>query len=192
MTRVAHTVFMSYPKRRLAAACARANVWDERAVAWARRLWHRWPTFDAASVVLGRWAPLAMVFTMGWAAATGVPRALGCGLCAVAAAVAVRVANEIAARLVHRPRPFEQMAFVPLLAHGRGDSFPSNHAAGAFALAVAFWPVPGYRVLLVCLAILLCVSRVYHGLHYPSDVIAGAWHGAVMGLAALWLIPPLA
>lgn len=111
---------------------------------------------------------------------------------AVVTAVVARIANEPVSRLVSRQRPFEQFAFGPLVWHDTGGGFPSNHATGAFALAVSMCFVPGYGECLIVLAILLTLSRMYSGLHYLSDVIAGALHGTfwafVFGLVATaWL-----
>lgn len=58
-------------------------------------------------------------------------------------------------------------------------SFPSGHAASAFAFASATSRVfPAAGVPLECLAALVAYSRVHTGVHYPGDVIAGALVGA--------------
>lgn len=71
-----------------------------------------------------------------------------------------------------------------------GDSsFPSNHAATAFAAAgVVAMRYPALRVPLLALAGLIAVSRVYLGVHYPLDVIAGA----ALGLGIAWAAVALA
>lgn len=58
-------------------------------------------------------------------------------------------------------------------------SFPSGHSVTAFATATALafmWP--RWKFALIAVAVLICVSRVVTGAHYPSDVIAGAALGA--------------
>ncbi len=65
---------------------------------------------------------------------------------------------------------------------GTGRSFPSGHATNAFALAVTgglFWP----RALFVLapVAVLVSGSRIVLGVHFPSDVTAGALAGALLG-----------
>jgi undecaprenyl-diphosphatase len=61
-------------------------------------------------------------------------------------------------------------------------SFPSGHSASAATFAVAVGDLaPGLRVPLGAAASLVCFSRVYTGVHYPGDVVAGAAVGAVLG-----------
>jgi undecaprenyl-diphosphatase len=61
-------------------------------------------------------------------------------------------------------------------------SFPSNHAVNNFTAAAFFARLyPGYRTVLFIIASLVALSRVYLGLHYPSDIIAGAAIGFIFG-----------
>lgn len=61
-------------------------------------------------------------------------------------------------------------------------SFPSAHATSSAAAAVALSRVePSARVPLGALAVALCLGRPYLGMHYPSDVLAGALLGALIG-----------
>jgi undecaprenyl-diphosphatase len=62
-------------------------------------------------------------------------------------------------------------------------SFPSNHAANAFAVLVAGWAFASFRwrFVLLVLALGVCFSRVYLGVHYVSDVVAGAVLGSLVG-----------
>jgi undecaprenyl-diphosphatase len=69
-------------------------------------------------------------------------------------------------------------------------SMPSGHAMTAFAGAVVLAAVvPRARWALLGLAVGIALSRVYLGVHYPSDVIAGAALGAAIGAVAAWLLP---
>lgn len=86
-------------------------------------------------------------------------------------------------RVVARPRPFDADPRVrPLISQNSGPSFPSRHVASAFAMAVS--GMRGARRiggLMLAGGVLLAVSRVYVGVHYPSDVLAGALVGAICG-----------
>jgi len=61
-------------------------------------------------------------------------------------------------------------------------SFPSNHALNNFAAAVFFYRFfPNLKWILFTTATLVAVSRVYLGLHYPSDILGGAIIGTAFG-----------
>ena len=77
---------------------------------------------------------------------------------------------------VNRPRPFKALDnLMPCRTSAPGFSFPSGHTCAAFAVAISvsyFLPVP--LAPLISLAVLVGVSRIYLGVHYPSDVLAGS------------------
>ena len=73
----------------------------------------------------------------------------------------------------------------PLISHSPDASFPSDHALAAFALAGALlrWQTSG-GVIALALACAVSFARVVAGLHWPTDVIAGAFIGIVGGYAS--------
>jgi membrane-associated phospholipid phosphatase len=104
---------------------------------------------------------------------------------ALGAAGLALLANRAIASAWDRPRPFvAHPAATHLLAARTADpSFPSDHAAAAAAIAagvLAFSLEAGLAFAVA--AVLVAVSRVALGVHYPSDVLAGLAVGAVSGL----------
>ncbi|MER5212255.1 phosphatase PAP2 family protein [Streptomyces sp. NPDC002838] len=86
-------------------------------------------------------------------------------------------------RVVRRPRPAH---VVPLVRTAGRHSFPSSHATSAAAAAVAYGAL-GARVI-PPLAAAMCLSRLIVGVHYPSDVAAGAALGALTArIGARWM-----
>lgn len=87
--------------------------------------------------------------------------------------------------LFGRQRPFEALEGVRLLITPPGEaSFPSGHAATAFASSVVLiYRERGLLRWLPCLlAILIAFSRIYVGVHYPLDVLGGAIVGTLIAL----------
>jgi len=101
-----------------------------------------------------------------------------------AVAVASATANLVGKRLVRRPRPDRTAARVVPGRHvpmPQSASFPSGHTASAVAFASAVGTaLPATAVPLGLLACAVGYSRVHTGVHYPSDVAAGA----VLGIAS--------
>lgn len=90
--------------------------------------------------------------------------------------------------IVHRHRPFETQIGPPSNTH----SFPSGHSATSFACATVLAVyAPRWRVTFFLLATLIAFSRVYNGMHYPTDVLAGALLGVLTALLLLGAIPRL-
>jgi len=94
-----------------------------------------------------------------------------------------QTSHKILKELFERARPCNVLsdALTPLGCTG-SYSFPSNHAVNNFAAAAFFTKLyPRYKSVLFITASLVALSRVYLGLHYPSDIIAGAGIGFVFG-----------
>ena len=118
-------------------------------------------------------------------ALTGGPagrRAAEMGVASVA--VTSATVNALMKPVGRRPRPDRSGRGVPVGRHVRmpaSGSFPSGHAAAAFAFATGVGhTLPVAAVPLRALAALVAYSRVHTGVHYPSDVVAGALIGATL------------
>jgi membrane-associated phospholipid phosphatase len=88
--------------------------------------------------------------------------------------------------------PGTEMAARPAAAKGPNNSMPSSHAANWFsATMVALIYYRRSLWFMLSLAFLVGFSRIYNGVHYPSDVLAGAILGAGYGGAIVWLLDSL-
>jgi undecaprenyl-diphosphatase len=107
-------------------------------------------------------------------------RACAAGLAAASLGL---LANQVIAHLWDRPRPYQaHHNIVPLLTPSHDPSFPSDHATAAFA--IAFGVLFVYRragYVFLAAAAVIAASRVLAGMHYPSDVLAGAAIGLASG-----------
>lgn len=95
------------------------------------------------------------------------------------------VNNLILKNLVNRTRPYEVIdGLVCLVSPAKDASFPSGHTGASFASAVAVYrQLPKrYGVLLLILAVLIAFSRLYVGIHYPTDVLGGLVTGIALGM----------
>lgn len=156
----------------------------------------RLPVFDvffATISSLGHpnliWVPLIIGFLLfhhkkkGWILLEAV-FAMGIGV----------VLNEFLIKEIFaRPRPFELFAnVVSMDPTADGFSFPSSHAIAALSLAtVIALSTKDIRIHigLAIYAVLVCYSRIYLGVHFPLDVLAGAAIGIIMGLLSSNLFP---
>ncbi len=90
----------------------------------------------------------------------------------------------------NRMRPYEALSNVKALGLEieTGAGFPSGHTERAFSGAFiisSFYKK--FRIIMYSLALLVAVSRIYNGLHYPTDILFGALNGIVVGVVVLKL-----
>lgn len=78
-------------------------------------------------------------------------------------------------RLINRKRPYEKLAHINHLVEPfESYSFPSGHTTASFAAAVNLsFAFPQLSILFIFIALLVAVSRIYLGVHYPSDILIG-------------------
>lgn len=104
----------------------------------------------------------------------------------VGAAILSRgIVTELIRFFYDKPRPFVEYGTTPLIEHVASPSFPSGHAAFFFALAGVLYAYNKTAGLLLLLgAAVLSSARVFAGLHWQADIIAGA----LIGLASALLV----
>jgi undecaprenyl-diphosphatase len=167
-----------------------ARALDARVVAATSALVGRSRRCDLAAALLARHlaklhvALLGLLF-LGGRGQAGWRRRETAVRIAVALPVTIGVVS-VVGRLAERQRPFAVDPAAPVLVeHAPGRSFPSRHSACAAAMtAIALPTAPVIGVMMGLGAVGLAVSRVYTGLHYPSDVVGGWLIGAAIGIIA--------
>jgi membrane-associated phospholipid phosphatase len=95
------------------------------------------------------------------------------------------VNNLILKNLVARVRPYEAVDGLQRIIEAQSDfSFPSGHSASSFAAAVVIFMLcpRKYGVPALVLAFLIALSRLYVGVHYPTDVLTGVISGTVIAV----------
>ena len=161
---------------------------DGRLAVWIAT--HRYAPLNDVFVWLGSidrigavWVALALLVSLA-IARKALPAVVTAALTALAAFAADGICTGIK-DLVHRPRPFQAHRVIHPLYAVHSSSFPSGHAATAFAGAVIVsYLAPRAAPFFLTLATAIAFSRIYVGVHYPADVIAGAAIGATVGLLA--------
>jgi undecaprenyl-diphosphatase len=155
----------------------------------ATREWLEDPVTALADALVPLYA-LATVALWLLARPYGNPRwKLASASALVAAAVALAV-NQVISHLWARPRPFTDHPDLThvLTARTTDPSFPSDHAAAAFAIAFAVLALSRRAgALFLVAATAIGLSRIALGMHYPSDVLAGA----LVGFGAATLVTTL-
>lgn len=161
----------------------------------------QWPAFDVA-VVWAADAPFVKGCVFGavmWALWCGSSEALKPARRAIIIATIVgALAAEFLARvaalvLPFRPRPLHNPAFefvvpggLPRTELGGWSAFPSDHAVmfAAVAVGILFASRRAGVFLFVWAVVVICLPRIYLGLHHPTDILGGLALGAAIGVLA--------
>jgi undecaprenyl-diphosphatase len=153
---------------------------DKRVEHWIaghRTGWLDWVSLHLSRVgTLGAvWIAIALVLAVLW-------RRWSLLVLVTAAVLAADGLATLVKALVPRHRPFEHQ----IGPSERTHSFPSGHASTAFAGATVLASfAPRGRAAFYALAVLIALSRLYNGVHYPTDVIVGAVLGTLTALLLL-------
>jgi undecaprenyl-diphosphatase len=121
------------------------------------------------AIVLQWWSRRERLHVRHACAAAGLSFVIGLGL------------NQIILLFVHRIRPYDAGVSHLIVSRSSDWSFPSDHATASFAIAAAFFLHGMFRrgIALLATALLVCVSRIYVGTHYGSDILGGAVTGII-------------
>ncbi len=120
---------------------------------------------------------------------TGDRAVLETGLMTLGAQLSVLGSTILLKEAFQRPRPFETLDDVRVkhLWSATGSSFPSGHTSQAFAIATVFslqYRKTGVVIPSFAWAFAIGYGRIFLGVHYPSDVLAGAFLGVAGGVLA--------
>lgn len=97
--------------------------------------------------------------------------------------------NVLLKPLVSRTRPYDLLGYEILIRRLGDASFPSGHTSASFAAATALYAIHrSYGIAAYILAALIGFSRLYLGVHFPTDVFIGAIIGILSAKTAQWFL----
>ncbi|KPV40861.1 undecaprenyl-diphosphatase [Alicyclobacillus ferrooxydans] len=114
------------------------------------------------------------------------------------AGILALVINMIISHIWFRPRPFTvfpQGTFTELVPHSADASFPSDHTSGSFGFAAGSWGKQQKWIshAFTVIAVVVMFARVFVGVHYPTDVLAGlvvgVFSGRIIWRFSRWIHP---
>lgn len=151
------------------------------------------PLFDKFFVFITNvkhWIPLYLFFLIFLFAKGGQKGRIAAIVVIALVAISDQLSSHLLKNLIARPRPCNALENVRLLVGCSGSfSMPSSHATNNFAVAAFFGSLyEKYKKILFAVASLVAFSRPYVGVHYFSDVLAGAIIGIALGYGFTYVL----
>lgn len=106
-------------------------------------------------------------------------------------AIGALITNVTLKPLIARTRPYDVVDGLTRLIEKQSDrSFPSGHTCSSFAAALVYYRYmpKKYGIPMVVLAAMIAFSRLYVGVHFPTDIIGGILAGAVAAMITCWIL----
>lgn len=146
---------------------------------------------DAAGIFVAQYIPYIIFFAFLWLVISqqGLPAQAGWrqrmfffSEAAIAVILSRGIITEIIRFFYYSPRPFEALHFQSLIPES-GSSIPSGHAAFFFALAIIiYFYNRRWGIWYFATTVFISLARIFVGVHWPSDIIAGAVVGILSGI----------
>ena len=139
---------------------------------------------------LSTWAPLLAVFCIYQIWKGGENGKICIAAIIVGVIICDQFSSSILKEIFQRPRPCHVLTDINLLVNcGAGKSFPSSHAGnsmmGVVMIALFFRK---HKFWLPIISIIIGISRIFVGVHYPLDVLCGWILGALVAFFTYWLV----
>lgn len=175
------------------------NIVDTSILLWLNNLAVSNHALSSAFVILAKYAPFvfALLFAVFFLVkSSDTPRMRKTILLSILFGVAAVFINYLIAMFVYRPRPFtvlpsDQLQL--LIPHAADTSFPSDHGVFSAVFAVGMLRAPGKLVkwIFIVTALLVGVSRIVVGVHWPSDILGSFILGGLESQIFFFLSKPL-
>ena len=110
---------------------------------------------------------------------------------AIALVIGALITNVCLKNMVARVRPYDTYsALIPIVTKPIDWSFPSGHTCASFASAFVYFRLlpKKYGISALVLACMIAFSRLYLGVHCPTDVLAGFLIGLLASVLAVWMV----